>query len=140
MPPAAKMQAMIAPKGPVAVAKVLGREDPGAEYRPDNHCGQRPEREFSTDAIADFCSGAGENFARMVESSFAAVIPCWPPARLVARIGYRPLHAAGVFLFFLLYFFRFFRNGIDSGHPYNFRDRPNFFWNLPISILSVRTL
>ena len=103
MPPAAKMQAMIAPKGPVAVAKVLGREDPGAEYRPDNHCGQRPEREFSTDAIADFCSGAGENFARMVESSFAAVIPCWPPARFVARTDRKIDHSTlqAFFYFFL---------------------------------------
>jgi len=76
-----------------------------------------------------------------LSGSFAAVIPCWPPARLVARI-YRiqTAPAAGVFYFFLLYFLDSSETELIAVIRVPSGNRLNFCWNLPILILSVRTL
>src|SRR5262252_7018718 len=63
MPPAAMVQAIIAPKGPVAVAKVLGREKiPAPTIDPTTIAVNVQKENFCTDARAGVCSGAGENF------------------------------------------------------------------------------
>src|SRR6516162_4489606 len=62
MPPAAIIQAIIAPNGPVAVAKVLGREKiPAPTIDPTTIAVNAQKENFCTDAGVRFCSGAGES-------------------------------------------------------------------------------
>jgi hypothetical protein len=62
MPPAAMIQAMIAPKGPVAVAKVLGKEKIPAPTIDPTTIAVNVQKENFCMETEDFFSGGGVNF------------------------------------------------------------------------------
>jgi hypothetical protein len=63
MPPAAMIQAMIAPKGPVAVANVLGKEKiPAPTIDPTTIAVNVQKENFCMDTTEVFFSGGGVGF------------------------------------------------------------------------------
>src|SRR5262245_45031032 len=100
MPPAAMIQAMIAPKGPVALAKVLGSEKiPAPTIDPTTIAVNAQKENFWTDAMAGFCSGTRENFCSEGREEFRCADPMAGllPASSSAVIGCRPPDARGRF-------------------------------------------